>query len=146
MVGSPSAATLCRKCLEYIADLGNRELALNAFSLVCGFAGNFFLLLNFTGRVRYIVALPLSIVFWMLASMIVSRFDPPCLFVLRLLTLLAHRHDQRDERLRSPSAAGRNLLPRILACRSCLHPVFPRRRNPVRQPAWLPPRPLPPAV
>jgi len=41
-------------------------------SLACGFTGNLFLLLNFTGRVRYILALPLSVVFWMLASTIVS--------------------------------------------------------------------------
>lgn len=50
----------------------NRELILNGVSLACGFAGNFFLLLNFTGGARYIVALPLSIIFWVLASGIVS--------------------------------------------------------------------------
>ncbi|OIW28416.1 voltage-gated potassium channel [Coniochaeta ligniaria NRRL 30616] len=44
------------------------ELILNGVSLACGFAGNFFLLLNFTGGARYIIALPLSIVFWILAS------------------------------------------------------------------------------
>ncbi|KAI1488367.1 hypothetical protein F5X96DRAFT_680541 [Biscogniauxia mediterranea] len=44
------------------------ELALNGVSLACGFAGNLLLLLHFVGRVRYIVALPLSIVFWLLAS------------------------------------------------------------------------------
>lgn len=33
--------------------------------------GNIFLLLNFTSRVRYIIALPLSILFWYLASAIV---------------------------------------------------------------------------
>jgi hypothetical protein len=48
------------------------ELALNACSLACGFAGNILLLLHFTGRVRYIVALPLSITFWILASGIVG--------------------------------------------------------------------------
>lgn len=55
-----------------------REITLNAISLTCGFAGNLLLLLHFVGRVRYIVALPLSIVFWLLASGIVStkyRFD-----------------------------------------------------------------------
>ncbi|KAI0482252.1 hypothetical protein GGR56DRAFT_663257 [Xylariaceae sp. FL0804] len=44
------------------------ELALNGVSLACGFAGNLLLLLHFVGRVRYIVALPASIVFWLLAS------------------------------------------------------------------------------
>ncbi|KAI5921658.1 hypothetical protein F4810DRAFT_712276 [Camillea tinctor] len=44
------------------------ELALNGVSLACGFAGNLLLLLHFVGRVRYIVALPLSIIFWLLAS------------------------------------------------------------------------------
>ncbi|KAI0600957.1 hypothetical protein F4775DRAFT_608043 [Biscogniauxia sp. FL1348] len=44
------------------------ELALNGVSLACGFAGNLLLLLHFVGRVRYIMALPLSIIFWLLAS------------------------------------------------------------------------------
>ncbi|KAH8911384.1 voltage-gated potassium channel [Coniochaeta sp. PMI_546] len=44
------------------------ELILNGVSLACGFAGNIFLLLNFTGGARYIIALPLSIIFWILAS------------------------------------------------------------------------------
>lgn len=52
-------------------DVASREVGLNVFSLVCGFAGNLFLLLNFTARVRYIIALPLSIIFWILASSIV---------------------------------------------------------------------------
>lgn len=52
------------------------EIVLNACSLAFGFAGNVFLLLNFTGRVRYIISLPLSIIFWFLASGIVG---PSCL-------------------------------------------------------------------
>ncbi|KAF7863204.1 hypothetical protein EAF04_007287 [Stromatinia cepivora] len=44
------------------------EIILNAISLGCGFAGNLFLLLNFMRRVRYIVALPLSIIFWYLST------------------------------------------------------------------------------
>ncbi|TGO77461.1 hypothetical protein BELL_0107g00120 [Botrytis elliptica] len=44
------------------------EIVLNAISLGCGFAGNLFLLLNFMRRVRYIVALPLSIIFWYLST------------------------------------------------------------------------------
>ncbi|PLB35013.1 voltage-gated potassium channel [Aspergillus candidus] len=43
-------------------------IALNAISLVCGLAGNVFLLFNFTRVVRYIVALPVSIVCWVLAT------------------------------------------------------------------------------
>ena len=50
-----------------------REIVLNIISLAFGFLGNIFLLLNFTGRVRYIVALPLSIIFWILSSLIVSH-------------------------------------------------------------------------
>jgi hypothetical protein len=49
-----------------------REVILNAISLACGFFGNFCLLLNFTRRVRYIVALPLTIIAWYFASGIVS--------------------------------------------------------------------------
>ena len=47
-------------------------LGLNGASLACGFVGNFFLLLNFTRRVRYIVALPVTIVLWYAATGIVS--------------------------------------------------------------------------
>ncbi|KAF9887179.1 Potassium channel [Aspergillus nanangensis] len=43
------------------------SLALNATSLVCGVAGNIFLLCNFTQAVRYIIALPLSIILWYMA-------------------------------------------------------------------------------
>lgn len=50
-----------------------REIISNAVSLACGFIGNIFLLLNFTGRVRYILALPLSIIFWIASSVIVSQ-------------------------------------------------------------------------
>ena len=49
-------------------------IALNAASLVCGFAGNAFLLFNFTKRVRYIVALPATILLWYFATAIVSSF------------------------------------------------------------------------
>lgn len=47
-------------------------VGLNAASLVCGFAGNIFLLFNFTRRVRYIVALPATIILWYIATGIVS--------------------------------------------------------------------------
>ena len=48
-------------------------IALNAASLVCGFAGNIFLLFNFTRRVRYIIALPMTIILWYFATGIVSE-------------------------------------------------------------------------
>lgn len=55
-----------------------REIILNAISLACGFIGNFFLLLNFTRRIKYIVALPFTIIFWFLATGIVSAmYDLP---------------------------------------------------------------------
>jgi potassium channel subfamily K len=43
-------------------------IALNIASLVCGFVGNLFLLFNFTKRVRYIVALPATIVLFYFSS------------------------------------------------------------------------------
>ncbi|PQE29100.1 potassium channel protein [Rutstroemia sp. NJR-2017a BBW] len=72
--------------LKYVkfADSCTREIILNAVSLACGFTGNFFLLLNFTRRVRYIVALPLSIIFWYFATGILigiiiamHQYEPP---------------------------------------------------------------------
>lgn len=44
---------------------------LNAASLVCGIVGNLFLLFNFTRRIRYIVALPMTIFLWFTATGIV---------------------------------------------------------------------------
>ena len=41
---------------------------LNIVSLIFGFVGNFFLLCNFTGRIRYIVALPVTILTWYVAT------------------------------------------------------------------------------
>jgi len=49
-----------------------REIILNAISLGCGFFGNFCLLLNFTQRIRYIIALPATIISWYFATGIVS--------------------------------------------------------------------------
>lgn len=48
------------------------EIVWNGISLGCGFAGNLALLLNFTRRTRYIIALPLSIICWYFATGIVS--------------------------------------------------------------------------
>jgi potassium channel subfamily K len=39
----------------------------NVISLIAGFVGNLFLLLNFTQRVRYLIALPFSIILWFFA-------------------------------------------------------------------------------
>ncbi|EOA86203.1 uncharacterized protein SETTUDRAFT_161419 [Exserohilum turcica Et28A] len=41
---------------------------INVVSLICGFLGNFFLLLNFTQRIRYIIALPATVILWYLSS------------------------------------------------------------------------------
>lgn len=43
-------------------------IVLNAISLACGFAGNLALLFNFTKRIRYIIALPMSIIAWYFAT------------------------------------------------------------------------------
>ncbi|PYI22851.1 voltage-gated potassium channel [Aspergillus japonicus CBS 114.51] len=45
-------------------------IALNATSLACGLVGNLFLLFNFTRTVRYILALPVSIILWFLSTSI----------------------------------------------------------------------------
>lgn len=50
----------------------DRCVGLNIASLVCGFVGNLFLLFNFTKRIRYIVALPMTIVLWYFSTGIVS--------------------------------------------------------------------------
>ena len=57
---------------------------LNIASLVCGIVGNLFLLFNFTTAVRYIIALPMTILLWYAATSILigitismDRFAPP---------------------------------------------------------------------
>jgi len=45
---------------------------LNVASLVTGYVGNAFLFFNMTNRVRYLVALPMTIFLWICSSMIVS--------------------------------------------------------------------------
>lgn len=54
-----------------VDEMCGREIVLNSVSLVCGFLGNFALLCNFTRRIRYVVALPLSIIMWYFATGIV---------------------------------------------------------------------------
>jgi hypothetical protein len=46
---------------------------INAISLALGFAGNIFLVLNFGNRIRYIIALPMSIILWILSAALVSE-------------------------------------------------------------------------
>jgi potassium channel subfamily K len=45
---------------------------LNVVSLICGFLGNVFLLCNFTQKIRYLIALPATIVFWYISSFILT--------------------------------------------------------------------------
>jgi len=45
---------------------------LNVVSLITGFIGNFFLLFNFAKRIRYIIALPMTIISWYFATTIVG--------------------------------------------------------------------------
>lgn len=48
---------------------------INVGSLICGFVGNIFLLFNFTGRIRYIIALPATIILWYFATGMVSAIQ-----------------------------------------------------------------------
>ncbi|KAI4649229.1 hypothetical protein J4E93_003543 [Alternaria ventricosa] len=57
---------------------------INVASLICGFLGNLFLLLNFTQRIRYIIALPVTVVLWYLSSVFLiaiticmNTYEPP---------------------------------------------------------------------
>lgn len=59
-------------------------LNLNGASLACGFVGNVFLLCNFTQKIRYIIALPATILFFYVASSILTGitiamnvYEPP---------------------------------------------------------------------
>ncbi|KAK3687265.1 hypothetical protein B0T22DRAFT_438915 [Podospora appendiculata] len=51
------------------------EIISNIISLIFGLAGNVLLLLNFVGRVRYIVALPLATLCWVLSSVILIAIE-----------------------------------------------------------------------
>ncbi|KNG46867.1 potassium channel [Stemphylium lycopersici] len=57
---------------------------INVASLICGFLGNLFLLLNFTQRIRYIIALPATVILWYLSSgfliaitICMNTYEPP---------------------------------------------------------------------
>ncbi|KAK0932713.1 Potassium channel [Friedmanniomyces endolithicus] len=52
----------------WIEHIGILDIALTI--LQYGFVGNFFLLCNFTNRIRYIIALPVTIVMWYIATAI----------------------------------------------------------------------------
>lgn len=56
-----------------LSNIVTRIYVLNAISLVCGLVGNAFLLFNFTQIVRYIIALPVTIILWFVATGIVSN-------------------------------------------------------------------------
>jgi potassium channel subfamily K len=60
------------KCYESLNKMPwlthSRCYWINVASLICGFLGNLFLLLNFTQRIRYIVALPATVVLWYISS------------------------------------------------------------------------------
>lgn len=58
--------------------------SLNIVSLIAGFIGNFFLLCNFTKRIRYIIALPVTITMWYISTGILigitvamNTYNPP---------------------------------------------------------------------
>lgn len=76
---------------EFVSDLFGMPYAdprwcywLNVVSLICGFLGNIFLLFNFTQKIRYIIALPATIVLWYISSGLLIAitacmevYDPP---------------------------------------------------------------------
>ncbi|KAF3038762.1 Potassium channel [Didymella keratinophila] len=60
---------------EFVSDLFGVPYAdprwcywLNVGSLICGFLGNIFLLFNFTQKIRYVIALPATIILWYISS------------------------------------------------------------------------------
>ena len=64
---------VCWRCTDGLPlTAAPRCYDLNVVSLIMGFVGNLFLLFNFTGRVRYIIALPVTIIMWYIATGIVS--------------------------------------------------------------------------
>lgn len=72
-------------------------LGLNGASLACGFIGNIFFLFNFTRRIRYIVALPVTIILWYFATGIVCHHLPlysqvSCLFYQYAIVLCNYVH------------------------------------------------------
>ena len=74
---------------------------LNVASLILGFVGNFFLLMNFTQRVRYIIALPMTIFLWYVATGLVSTFVRNSRFYYHM-NLLISRPRLLKSRLRDP--------------------------------------------
>jgi hypothetical protein len=49
------------------------QLAFNGTSLGFGLLGNFIIMCNFTKRIRYVIAVPVACVLWLLAAGIVSH-------------------------------------------------------------------------
>ena len=79
-------------------------LGLNGASLACGFAGNIFLLFNFTRRIRYIVALPVTIILWYFATVIVCH---------HFSAVLACVITSSSSNIRLLRFSARNVIPRF---------------------------------
>jgi hypothetical protein len=136
----------CRNSKE--KDLANgvyRVTAMNAVSLFWGVVGNIFLLLNFTQNVRYIIALPVTIVSWFLATGIVSgrclvKFDSwlTSTLALRAYCILAH--------LQPTYPTKRCILAGILERCNCGNPLFYFGLSLDDQHARLLPGKVPPAL
>ena len=80
-------------------------IGLNAASLACGFIGNIFLLFNFTRRVRYIVALPMTIILWYFATGIVSMLGRAGVFIFATFPYLGSLNDSTSSPLRYKALA-----------------------------------------
>lgn len=94
-----------------------RCIALNAASLVLGVVGNIFLLFNFTRRIRYIIALPMTILLWYIATGIVSVRAWQSFIQTDELTscLLADNYPSLHALLCSSNSASTNVFSGLLA-------------------------------
>ena len=121
-----------------------RELTLNGVSLAFGFTGNFFLLLHFRSRVRYIIALPVFVICWLLSAAIVRIFPSqyPPRNTTMILTPPAHRNNHRHVVLRGPHTASPDLVPRLLACHLRFRDILFRQHRVTHQHGGLSTRPL----
>lgn len=61
----------------------------NVTSLVCGYLGNISLFLNFTNRVPYILALPITVVLWYISFAIVGDLLPSMFIAAHSATAVA---------------------------------------------------------
>ena len=104
-----------------------RCTVLKSASLVCGAIGNLFLLFNFTRTVRYIIALPASIILWSMAtghvSCLISITFMPYELVY-LTTLLVGWNNHRYACLSESCSTGTNILAGLLECSPRGDPLF----------------------